>query len=962
MDKTTLLFLQKLYEASQQNRLVIFVGAGVSANSGVPSWKDLISALKNDLPDNLKPVNDDLKIAQIYKDTKGFKDYFEKVRTVLKDGRVAPNQIHHAILQLNPIHIITTNYDDLLEQAVLAESKQYDVISQDRDLPYYRYPNKLVKMHGDFKTGNIVLSEDDYYNYSHNFPLIKAFVSSLFTTNIVLFVGFSFEDLNLKIILNDLKNLLDKDMQRVYLLTSDESLGHETLVYYEKKGINVVNISNPEEYEFAFQISPDAEKGITDIRGRTLCRQLQLIKHIETDKFDDIISKIYNTLNSFQRELNTLGDGVKYLFPSSERSYWNLYSDGLQIESRAFNDLFSQLKTHNGKREFVKLHPKAERDFLKEQALMLNVNRIDGLSILSENDHKHSGEKLAKYTTVDDFYDFDFTAVSQQIKQYSSDGLFYDKRDLLLPYLLCRIGRFYDAYLIYKERLTVFWQKELYILYFISLYNLFHIRYLIRWEAMSRTDIDGDTIVKELDAIDLESTLVRLPIPDVVKKTLADLCYNRIFTENAKEAEVLSEKVHRSRKLSEMGGASQNSHIYALKSKFWRVFTFCHRNCIEYNNSFFGLQATATISGILNSHATEDTKVADVFPTTRIDELDVIDVFIIISFLVTKELYELFKQYEIKEVKLTENALGFISKIVDNFHESSQEISPFGEKQAKELPFHVSHISYKISNILLLINKCYNSFPEDTMEKIYESLHFHRICFNSPDDIAVVTRSVKKYPPSREKAIILLQDSIELGYSMRLELLNTLSIQLAKSNYIYDGAITFDCLTRNNGELGLSMFGILDGDTRKDFLIYMFDNCHELLPYLKLMDKSQTVPVNQEKLGMLFNDYKAQNRRGTKGIFLEIIWYLLKLRKSDKFENSYAIFDSFGSNYNIYRFLMDPLNYNNTTEIEPQWIILCQDETIRELLKNNLLRQKIKEYIKTDATGKLYFEKIYDFL
>ena len=180
MNNTTLSYLIDLHEASRQGRLVVFVGAGVSANSGVPTWRELISALKNDLPDNLGSENDDLKIAQIYKDTRGYKDYLKKVKTILKDGRTASNILHKSILQLNPAHIITTNYDDLLEQAIRSEYKQYDVVSQDKDLPYYRYPQKLVKMHGDFKTGNIVLSEEDYYNYSTNFPLIRSFVSSLF--------------------------------------------------------------------------------------------------------------------------------------------------------------------------------------------------------------------------------------------------------------------------------------------------------------------------------------------------------------------------------------------------------------------------------------------------------------------------------------------------------------------------------------------------------------------------------------------------------------------------------------------------------------------------------------------------------------------------------------------------------------------------------------------------------------
>ena len=416
-----------------------------------------------------------------------------------------------------------------MEQAIRSEYKQYDVVSQDKDLPYYRYPQKLVKMHGDFKTGNIVLSEEDYYNYSTNFPLIRSFVSSLFATNIVLFVGFSFDDLNLKIILNDLKNILDKNMQRVYLLTSNNNLDYETRRYYEQKGVNVVNISNPDEYESKYHIDIDFNKinGISDSKGILLYRQLQIIKKIDTEECVDIVSALYNSLYSIQSELTTLGDGIKYLFPSSERRCWNLYSHGLQMDSPAIKSLGEQLKTFDGRKEFVKKHPKSERGFLKEQAIMLSVYQIDAFKILSDYDLNHSKEIIEKYITVDDFYDLDFNTIIDKIKKLSNTELFYDKRDLILPYLLCRIGRFYDAYLIYKKRIDAFWQRELYVLYFISLYNLYNIRYKVQLETLQRADIDSDAIVEELDNIDLESTLVRLPISDIVKKTLADLYYSK---------------------------------------------------------------------------------------------------------------------------------------------------------------------------------------------------------------------------------------------------------------------------------------------------------------------------------------------------------------------------------------------------------------------------------------------------
>ena len=77
-------------------------------------WSELIQGLKKELPDSLKNETDDLKIAQLYKDSRGYKEYIEKIKELLLHGKIAPNPIHDAILELAPCHIITTNYDDLI--------------------------------------------------------------------------------------------------------------------------------------------------------------------------------------------------------------------------------------------------------------------------------------------------------------------------------------------------------------------------------------------------------------------------------------------------------------------------------------------------------------------------------------------------------------------------------------------------------------------------------------------------------------------------------------------------------------------------------------------------------------------------------------------------------------------------------------------------------------------------------
>ena len=958
MDNTTQSYLLNLHEASHQGRLVVFVGSGVSANSGVPTWKELIDALKNDLPQGLSSEKDDLKIAQIYKDTYGYKDYFKKIRDVLKDGRVACNPIHHAILELDPVHIITTNYDDLIEQAIQIDYKQYDVISKDNDLPYYRFPNKLVKMHGDFKTGNIILAEEDYYNYATNFPLIRSFVTSLFTTNIVLFVGFSFSDLNLKVILNDLKNILNKDMQRVYLLLSDATIDKETIRYYEQKGINIVNIANASEYVDTLKINiNDLELAkIKSEKGKILYQQLKIIKQFEEIASDNIVSLLYHSLKSIQQELTMLGDGIKYVFPAKERPYWNYYSSGLQICSKSFEITAQELKTHKGRRSFVLKHPKKERDFLKKQAMLQGILNIDDFQVLTEYDRNHCGENLCEYKTVDDFYDLDFNSVISQINSLSRIGLYYDKRDLILPYLLCRVGRFYDAYELYKTRITEFWKKELYVLYFISLYNMYHIRYQLQSELWDRPDIDTDGIVEDIGAFDLETLLNRMPIPNAIKLTLRDLFYNRIFSENAKEVMVLASKLHKQKKQSELGGASQNSNVPNLTSKFWRVFEFCIRNCIEYNNSFFGVLATDTIVGILNSHATKDNKIAGFISASKIDELRSSDIRVIISFIDTKDLHDIFVQYDIKKITLDNDAVIYLNTIIDNLYASMFGKNIFNEDQKIMLPFNVYHIFFILGNIILVLDKITNEIDKEIVDKIFKITHSYSELLYESTNVKHLHGVIKRYPPSDQMALCLIKDCLHRNNHETRGIISSLSLQLSSTEIVIEEDVDFKQLVSEDGKTGLAMYKILPQSVQKKYLDYMFTHCKKLIDYLQIMDRTQTIPSDTTTIQTLLNNYKTDNN------VLAVFYYLSVLRKNEIFANLHKAFDKFGKNYVVYKFLKSPMAFKNIDAIEPSWLQCCSNEEIQTLLKHESLRKKTKEYIQTDPTGKLVYNKIYSLL
>lgn len=150
--------IHEIKKYSSQGKLSIFVGAGVSRLSGFPSWNALVQSMADEIgydydsdsagyalfsPDEL------LKIPQIYYVEKGKDTYREKVEMGFRNN-CKTNIIHDLIMSLKPHHILTTNYDTLLEQAACKFGRNFSVINADHVVSKAETTNYILKVHGDF--------------------------------------------------------------------------------------------------------------------------------------------------------------------------------------------------------------------------------------------------------------------------------------------------------------------------------------------------------------------------------------------------------------------------------------------------------------------------------------------------------------------------------------------------------------------------------------------------------------------------------------------------------------------------------------------------------------------------------------------------------------------------------------------------------------------------------------------
>lgn len=954
MENIQLSNILRIQEASKQDRLVIFVGAGVSANSGVPMWGSLIDALRNELPESLKDEKDDLKIAQLYKDSRGHKEYIEKVKESLMFGKISPNPIHNIILDLKPCHIITTNYDDLIEQAVTQKYQQYYVVRKDEDLPYTQYQNTLIKMHGDFETGNIVLTESDYYNYPKKFPLIRAYVQSIFASKLILFIGFSFNDMNLKMILSDIDYILKENMQRVYFLTN-KCVDSIQRTYYENKGINIVSLPLDDvERSLREQSIKVNDLGLVLKPGITLYKQLYLVKNFKKEK--DLINYICGYVDSCKDEIRVFGDGLGYIIPKEEQSSWNYHSSGLQINSPYIKNVKEQLKTFSGRRKFIIQYKDLILE-IRKQAYINRVFSIDGLRLINKKFYRNIYEYFPCSST-DYFYELDYINLSDRMKKIRSGGYKSNISDLELPFILYRLGEYYQAYLIYKELASVTWKNKKYILYFICMYNIYSIRYGIRNQLEKRRDIDSLSILEEIEKFDLPSILNKLPIDIAIKHIFEDLLSYHFHGSKLVDAEKLKEDISNQRKSAENGGCSSNSFIYLLESKFYQEFDFCNENCIICdNNSYIKSLYYNVASGVLNSHVTLSNKRKYMFQT-KVEKLSKEHLLLLIFHIENKELLNIIKQYDIKQITLSKDGIDYLHCLVTNLNKSI-----ISSGYVNYIVINQNLLRNIVQNIISIANRVGNN--ELQIANIYVFLNYvwDVSLLLSPFSFEL-RMLVDKIKPNIDSAKLLINKFVFNNYrhwSINQPIFQ-LSLLLKDSDQTIDDIYSLDDIPDvKDVLLGASIFEALNKKVQHEMIDYFKENIKELY-YLLILHEDYHIPILEEDILKKLLDAPCFDQglyQNTEEVSCSI---LARIRKDSEYNVMYGIIDDFAKHNTCFQFFLDPLNFSDLDMIRPTWVCYCDDDIIQKLLDIRIIKEKVKEYITNDNFGKLEFDRIWELL
>jgi hypothetical protein len=193
-----------------ERRVVLFVGSGISAGLGLPTWEDFIGRLGTEVgiaPDEFRELSSDFRsLAEFYRlEKRSLDDLCSQMAREWRvgDDELAASRAHSLIVRLGFPVVYTTNYDHLLERAYELDGKRFNKVVTARDLAHLdpALPT-IVKFHGDLDDpSSLVLAETDYLRrLTFEQPLDLKLTADAFG-NAVLFIGYSVSDINLRLLL-----------------------------------------------------------------------------------------------------------------------------------------------------------------------------------------------------------------------------------------------------------------------------------------------------------------------------------------------------------------------------------------------------------------------------------------------------------------------------------------------------------------------------------------------------------------------------------------------------------------------------------------------------------------------------------------------------------------------------------------------------------------------------------------
>lgn len=244
---------------------VVFIGAGISSNStnnagaSPPRWKalleDLIARFTKGSPAAERKAKSYVRngdflgaaeyIAHLCEKNGLLADFRERIATATdgsEDGTdpFVGNELHVCLSDLNPRIIVTTNYDKILERHFQNGYRLKQFSDTDIAATIRRGRSVLLKLHGTMDAASsTILTRTDFARLRRDGSHALETLGALLLTRTVLFLGYSLDDPDLRLLL---ENLFGAQGQQPghYLLTSDTVEDADREVFKSVYGVELL--------------------------------------------------------------------------------------------------------------------------------------------------------------------------------------------------------------------------------------------------------------------------------------------------------------------------------------------------------------------------------------------------------------------------------------------------------------------------------------------------------------------------------------------------------------------------------------------------------------------------------------------------------------------------------------------------------------------------------------------------
>lgn len=234
-------FPEPLLRAIEANKLAVFAGAGLSMGNpaNLPNFRCLAEQIAEGTGEVLNGDQEDRFLGKL-KD-KGV-DVHKRAASILTRNQPKPTELHKNLLRLSveveKIRIVTTNFDDLFEQASKREfPSEPPEVFRAPALPLGGKFNGIVHIHGaTSRLEEMVLTDQDFGRAYLIQGWARRFLVDLFRHYTVLFIGYSHKDTIMDYLSRALTR--EKGIERFALTTASEKK------HWQQLDIKVIEYQN----------------------------------------------------------------------------------------------------------------------------------------------------------------------------------------------------------------------------------------------------------------------------------------------------------------------------------------------------------------------------------------------------------------------------------------------------------------------------------------------------------------------------------------------------------------------------------------------------------------------------------------------------------------------------------------------------------------------------------------------